>query len=123
MTAVVVNGVVVAITITGAQLGFTSTPLVSIASPGTGVGALTVNYAQGSTAGSLNYTPVAGASGTADITVTVTESGGTAIGTNTSISRTFTVVVAPTNASPVVTTTVANLAYIQGARPLRSTRA
>ena len=59
------NGVVTSIIPSGGS-GYTTVPLVSIASPGTGVGALAVNYVPGSTTGSLTYTPVPGASGTAD---------------------------------------------------------
>ena len=108
------NGVVTSITATGGS-GYTSVPTISIASPGTGVGALVVNYVPGAATGSITYTPVAGASGTADISVTVTDNGSVASGGPLSITRTFTVAVAPANPGPVVTTTAANLAYVQGA--------
>ena len=56
----------------------------------------TVIYTSPNTTGSLTYTPVANASGTATITVVVTDNGGTAgnpPGVNTSIPQTFTVTV------------------------------
>lgn len=53
----------------------------------------TVTYASPSATGSLSYTPVASAFGTAVVTVTVTDNGGTANGGVNAISRTFTVTV------------------------------
>jgi hypothetical protein len=53
----------------------------------------TVNYASPNTTGSLTFTPVANASGTAGITVTVTAGTGTAV-------RTFTVSVTPVDDPP-----------------------
>src|SRR5260221_2989766 len=57
-----------------------------------------VSYTSPNTTGSLTYTPVANASGSAIITVTVTDDGG---GTNT-FSRTFTVNVTSVNDSPTL---------------------
>ena len=75
LTAVLNNaGVVTAITASGGS-GYSSPPQVSIASPGTGAGALVVNYTSGNPTGSITYTPVLGASGTANISVTVTDNG------------------------------------------------
>lgn len=56
----------------------------------------TVNYTAPNSSGTLTYTPVAGAQGTADITVTATDDGG-------SVTRTFKVQVAPANQPPVTT--------------------
>lgn len=61
----------------------------------------TVTFTEGNATGSLNYTPVAEASGTAIITVTVTDSGDTANGGHNSIVRTFSVVVQSVNDAPV----------------------
>lgn len=52
-----------------------------------------VSYTSASASGSLSYTPVTGASGTAQITVTVTDDGGTANGGINTHTETFTVVV------------------------------
>jgi large repetitive protein len=59
----------------------------------------TVTYTSPNTTGSISFTPVANASGTADITVTVNDNGG---GTQT-ISRTFTVNVTAVNDVPSFT--------------------
>lgn len=56
----------------------------------------TVTYTSPNTTGSISFTPVANASGTADITVTVNDNGG---GTQT-VSRTFTVNVTAVNDVP-----------------------
>ena len=74
----------------------------------------TVSYTNPGMTGSVAYTPVAGASGSATITVTVTDSGGTDNNGVNSFSQTFNVAVSPTNQAPVVTTTASNLTYIQG---------
>jgi hypothetical protein len=57
-----------------------------------------VNYASPSATGSLNFTPVAEASGTATITVTVND--GQAA--NNTVTRTFTVTVSPVNNQPTL---------------------
>ncbi|HWB12355.1 MAG TPA: DUF4214 domain-containing protein [Pirellulales bacterium] len=56
----------------------------------------TVNYASPNATGTLTYTPVAGAQGTAHIRVTVKNSGGTANGGSDTVVRTFTVSVTGT---------------------------
>src|SRR5207248_825277 len=71
-------------------------------------GNLTVSYTSPNQTGMLTYTPVAGASGVATVTVTVTDSGGA------STSRSFIVAVAPSNAAPVVTPSAGSLTYNQG---------
>ena len=70
-------------------------------------GALAVSYTSASATGSLSFTPVFGASGTAMITVTVTDSGAT--GTTSlgsaninTINEVFTVTVTPINAPPTL---------------------
>src|SRR5262249_50266267 len=93
-------------------------PAVAIASPGNAAGALTINYTPGATTGSITYTPVAGASGMANITVTVTDNGGTPHGGLNSVNPTVTVVGAPGTArpllpAPALTTTAPSLAYLQ----------
>jgi hypothetical protein len=61
-----------------------------------------VTYASPSATGSLSYTPVANQSGTAIITVTVQDSGGTANGGDDTIQRTFTVDVLDINDEPTL---------------------
>src|SRR5262249_9297821 len=58
--------------------------------------------------------PAAGQSGTAVITVTVTDSAPTGGANANSFSQQFTVTVASTNVAPIVTTTPGSAAYIQG---------
>ncbi len=53
----------------------------------------TVNYTSPNATGSLSYTPVASANGTAVISVTVTDNGGTANGGVNAVTRTFSVTV------------------------------
>jgi hypothetical protein len=62
----------------------------------------TVTYASPSATGTLSYTPVAHQSGTAVITVTVTDNGGTAGGGIDTVTRTFTVNVTPVNDTPTL---------------------
>lgn len=62
----------------------------------------TVNYTSQNSTGSLSYKPVANQSGTAIITVTVTDNGGTANGGVNTFSRTFTVTVTPVNDAPTL---------------------
>ena len=54
------------------------------------------------TSGTLSYTPVANASGTALITVTVTDNGGTANGGKNTFSETFSITVTPVNQPPTL---------------------
>jgi hypothetical protein len=61
-----------------------------------------VTYTSPDAAGSLTYTPAAQRNGTATITVTVTDSGGTANGGVRSVSRTFTVTVVELNEAPTL---------------------
>ncbi|MBI2504877.1 MAG: ASPIC/UnbV domain-containing protein [Candidatus Latescibacteria bacterium] len=57
----------------------------------------TVTYTSPNATGTLSYTPLSQASGTATITVTVTDDGGTANGGVNTVSRTFEVTVTPVN--------------------------
>ena len=104
-TAVVVNGVVTAINFTGGS-GYMSAPSVTIGSP-IKAGALSVSYASPATTGTLTYTPVPGAFGTATITLTVMNSGGTAGGGQDTTSETFLVTVNPINLAPTINPIVA----------------
>jgi VCBS repeat-containing protein len=61
----------------------------------------TVTYNSGDSTGTLSFTPVAGQTGTAHITVTVKDNGGTANGGDTT-TRTFTVTVTPANQAPTL---------------------
>jgi len=62
----------------------------------------TVVYTSPNATGSLSYTPVAGQSGSAIITVTVQDDGGTASGGDDTIQRTFTVDVTAVNDEPTL---------------------
>jgi len=55
----------------------------------------TVNYASPNSSGALSFTPAAGAMGSAVITVTVQDDGGTRNGGQNSVTRTFLVTVTP----------------------------
>ncbi|MBI5773448.1 MAG: cadherin domain-containing protein, partial [Verrucomicrobia bacterium] len=61
-----------------------------------------VTYSSGSTTGTLAYTPAASLQGTATITVTATDNGGTANGGVNSVSQTFTVTVIQVNDAPTL---------------------
>jgi hypothetical protein len=70
----------------------------------------TVNYASPNATGSLSFTPIAGASGSAVITVTVNDGQAT----NNTISRTFTVTVVPVNDVPTLNA-LSNLTLVEDA--------
>jgi len=63
----------------------------------------TVTYTSSNATGSLSYTPVANANGSAIITVTVKDNGGTTNGGVDTFQRTFTVNVTAVNDAPVIT--------------------
>ncbi|MEK7678284.1 MAG: Ig-like domain-containing protein, partial [Verrucomicrobiota bacterium] len=73
-----------------------------------------VTYTSPSATGSLSYTPVANASGTATITVIVTDNGGTSNGGVAAVTNTFTVTVTSVNDAPSFTKGV-NLAVNEDA--------
>ncbi|MCY2987311.1 MAG: Ig-like domain-containing protein, partial [Planctomycetota bacterium] len=54
-----------------------------------------ISYSSPNTTGSLSYTPIANANGTAVITVTVTDNGGTTTGGVNTLSRSFTITINP----------------------------
>src|SRR5437773_2769688 len=62
----------------------------------------TGSYNNTNATGSLSYTPVSNQSGTAVITVTVTDNGGTPNGGVSTTTRTFTVTVLPVNDAPTL---------------------
>ena len=61
-----------------------------------------VTYTSPQSLAALTYTPVANASGTAVITVTVTDNGGTANGGVNTVTKRFTVTVTPVNQQPQI---------------------
>ncbi len=62
----------------------------------------TVSYTSANTTGSLSYTPAANANGSATITVTTTDDGGTANGGVNTVSQTFIITVNPINDPPTL---------------------
>jgi surface-anchored protein len=83
------------IALTGISAGPNESQSLTVAAVSSNPGLIpnpTVNYSSGST-GSLTFTPVAGQSGTATITVTLTDDGGTANGGVNVTTRTFTITV------------------------------
>src|SRR6185503_4523338 len=62
----------------------------------------TVTYTSPNATGTLSYTPVANQNGTATITVTVTDNGGTLNGGVDTVTRTFTVTVTAVNDAPTL---------------------
>ena len=61
-----------------------------------------VTYNSPDTTGYITYTPATNVSGTATITVTVTDNGGTANGGQNTVSQAFTVNVTPVNQAPTL---------------------
>jgi hypothetical protein len=85
--------------------GESQTLIVSASSDNTGlIPNPTVTYTSPGATGSLAYTPVANASGSATVTVTVSDSGGTANGGVDTFQRTFTVTVNSVNDAPTLNT-------------------
>ena len=93
-----------------ASITATSSNTALILDPGTGTGGAAVSYINPGTTGTLTYTPVLGQSGTAVITVTVTDSGSPAA----TFSRSFTVTVGAANQAPVVKTSSGSAAFFEG---------
>ena len=83
--------------------------------PRDGAGALHVNYSSPGTTGTLTFTPVAGVSDTATITVTVTDQGSNSNGSVNFTQQSFVVAVAPSHFPPVLTpATGGTLTFFQG---------
>ena len=96
---------------TGQTLTFNITP-----GPTTGTLTFSAQPVINATTGTLTYTANNGTNGTAQFSVTLSDNGSnTPPNSNTSAPQTFTITVAPPNASPVVTTTAGNLAYTENA--------
>jgi hypothetical protein len=84
------------IPLSGISAGPSESQTISITATSSNPGLIpnpTVVYSSPGSTGSLTFTPVAGQSGTATITVTVTDNGGTANGGVNTVTRTFTVTV------------------------------
>ena len=102
-SAVLTNGVVTSIQITNVGSGYTSAPLVTIAPPpGLLINSFTINYTSPAATGTLSFQPANNSYGTATVTVTVMDNGGTANGGVNSFSRTFTATVTPVNHAPTL---------------------
>jgi uncharacterized repeat protein (TIGR01451 family) len=98
------------VNLTGITAGPGQTETITITAASDNTAAIpnpTVNYTSPNPTGTLSYTPVPGAQGTAHITVTVKNSGGTANGGADTTVRTFTVRVA---AAPTASLTITNRA-------------
>ena len=63
----------------------------------------TVTYTSANTGGSISYTPVFNANGTATISVIVSDNGGTSLGGVNAVTNTFSVVVNAVNDAPTLT--------------------
>jgi hypothetical protein len=84
------------ISLSGISAGPSESQTISITATSSNPGLIpnpTVVYSSPGSTGSLTFTPVAGQAGTATITVTVTDNGGTANGGVNTVTRTFTVTV------------------------------
>ena len=102
-SAVVTNGVVTAINDHNAGSGYTSAPSVAIAPPpGLLINSFTINYTSPATTGTLSFQPANNSYGTATVTVTVMDNGGTANGGINTFSQTFTATVLPVNHAPTL---------------------
>jgi hypothetical protein len=92
------------VNLTGIAAGGGETQVLTVTATSSNTGLIpnpTVTYTSAGTTGSLSYTPVANANGTAIITVTVTDDGGTANSGVATTTRTFTVAVTAVNDAPV----------------------
>ncbi len=76
-----------------------------------------VNYVNGSSTGSLSFTPVNDAFGSALITVTLQDNGGTAAGGLDTLTKSFVVSISNVNDPPVVTLTASALTYTEKDSP------
>ena len=101
-------------TIDSVGSGYTAVPTVTIASPERS-GALAVSYASPGTTGRVTFTPVAGVSDSATITVTVTDQGANSNGSVNFTQQSFVVAVAPSHFPPLLTpATGGTLTFFQG---------
>jgi len=90
------------ISITGSTAGLNEIQMLAVTATSDNpslIASVVVNYNSPDNAGTLNYTPVANAFGTAVITVTINDGAAN----NNVITHTFTVVVTPVNDAPVIT--------------------
>jgi hypothetical protein len=92
----------------GQTLSVTATSSNTALIPNSGTGALTVQYTSPATTGSLTYTPVPGQSGTATITVVVSNGGTTTNGGANSTIETFTITVQGINQAPTLNAITVN---------------
>ncbi|HEV3345323.1 MAG TPA: hypothetical protein VG125_33405, partial [Pirellulales bacterium] len=84
------------VALTGITPGLDETQVMSVTATSNNTALVpnpTISYTNPSTTGTLFYTPTAGLTGTATITVTVTNNGGTAFGGVNTVSETFTITV------------------------------
>ena len=101
-------------TIDSAGSGYTAVPSVTIANPER-TGALSVSYSSPGTTGKVTFTPVAGVSDAATITITVTDQGSNSNGSVNFTQQSFVVAVAPSHFPPVLTpATGGTLTFFQG---------
>jgi Dockerin type I domain/Bacterial Ig domain len=94
------------VSLTGISAGPGETQTLTVTAVSSNLGLIpnpAVTYTSPGATGTLSYTPIANRSGTAVITVTVTDSGGTAAGGVDTVTRTFTVNVTPVNDAPTLT--------------------
>lgn len=92
------------VSISGIGSGAGESQLLTVSAESSNIGLIphpAVQYTSPATTGSLRFTPVPNQSGTATITVTVRDDGGTANGGVDVITRTFTVTVNPVNTPPL----------------------
>ena len=102
-TALLTNGVVTGIMITNAGTGYTVAPSVAISPPpGLLITGFSINYTSPGTTGTLSYTPATNSFGSAVITVTVMDNGGTANGGVNFVQRSFTATVTSVNHAPTL---------------------
>ncbi|HEV3342883.1 MAG TPA: DUF4214 domain-containing protein, partial [Pirellulales bacterium] len=109
-TPIAVNSGQQTVNLTGISAGPGQTETITITAASDNTALIpnpTVNYTSPNATGTLTYTPLAGAQGTAHVTVTVKNSGGTANGGSDTTVRTFAVQV---NAAPTANLSVSETA-------------
>ena len=93
------------VNLTGIAAGGSETQVLTVTATSNNTGLIpnpTVTYTSAGATGSLSYTPVGNANGTAIITVTVTDNGGTADSGVATTTQTFTVAVTAVNDAPTL---------------------